>query len=288
MLLSGVDNIREVILFPTMKPEETNSDPHQVKAATGPVIASALGSGTATEEDAPERQAVTRRAEVSTSAGNGGLHPKQAIRTRRLLGAFAGLGGALMLLTLLPVMHSSIDRLGDPMGPLWFRVTGHVVTMLIGLGVLFVAGQLNRGKRRAWQFNVALFGAGVVTNILKGPHPLSVAYCAAMVAALLCYRTLFTAASDRPSLWRLVRLVPVYVGAVLGFGFVSLYLERAHLDHPLTVVGGLRTVGGGLVGMSGPYHYQRPFFADLFPVSLLTLGIAGLIGLAYLLFRPLT
>ena len=60
--------------------------------------------------------------------------------------------------------------------------------MLVGLALLFLAGQVARGKRRAWQISIGLFALGVVTNILKGPHPISAAYCAGMVIALISYR----------------------------------------------------------------------------------------------------
>jgi lysyl-tRNA synthetase class 2 len=44
----------------------------------------------------------------------------------------------------------------------------------------------------------------------------------------------------------------------------------------------------GLVGLDGAYDYRSRFFAAFFPDSLLALGIAGLVVLAVLLFRPLT
>jgi lysylphosphatidylglycerol synthetase-like protein (DUF2156 family) len=108
-----------------------------------------------------------------------------------------------------------------------------------------------------------------------------------MVGALVSNRRAFRGAADPPSLFRLVRLVPVYVVGVLLFGYVSLILERRHLDAPLTVFGGLQTIVEGLVGVHGPYVYERPFFNSFFPKALLLLGIAGVLGALYLLFRPL-
>ena len=105
--------------------------------------------------------------------------------------------------------------------------------MLVGLILLFLAGQLGRGKRRAWQINVVFFALGVVTNILKGPHPISAAYCVGMVVALVAYRRLFRGPSDPPSLLRLLRLVPLYIVAVFAFGFISLTVERNQLDVPI-------------------------------------------------------
>ena len=103
----------------------------------------------------------------------------------RILGGLAAFGGVMMLLTLIPFFHSRFQPFGKPIGPLWFRVTGHLVTMVVGLLLLFLAGQVARGKRRAWQICTAFFLLGVVTNMLKGPHPISAAYCAVLAVALL-------------------------------------------------------------------------------------------------------
>ncbi len=192
-----------------------------------------------------------------------------------------------MLLTLLPVFHSTLHTVGDPIGPVWFTVTGHLLTMLVGLGLLFLATQVARGKHTAWLISVILYGIGIVTSILKGPHPISAAYCAAMFALLLGNRRLFQARSDPPSLRRLLWLVPVYVVAVFGYGFASLIIKRDQLSPPLTFVGGLQTIAFGLVGVGGPYTYHEDFFADYFPKALLLLGVVGVVGLAFLLFRPL-
>jgi lysylphosphatidylglycerol synthetase-like protein (DUF2156 family) len=204
------------------------------------------------------------------------------------LGILAGLGGLIHLLVLIPFFHSRLQPFGNPVGPTWFRVSGHLLAVLIGLGLIFLAGQLARGKRRAWQVNVGLFALGAVTNVIKGPHPVSAVYCAAMVIALVAYRRLFRGQSDPPSLLRLFRLVPEYVAAVFVFGFISLTVERNHLDGAdLTFTGGLETIVKGVVGVGGPYTYDRRFFRDFFPDALLMLGVVGVLGIAFLLFRPL-
>ncbi|MCW2524355.1 MAG: lysS, partial [Frankiales bacterium] len=291
MLLSGADNIREVILFPTMRPEPGTAGP--------PPAHRPARLGRLETPEIPETPEILETPEIPETAANpivlGALppaaeragRPRRSRGTLRTLAGLAAVGGVIQLLTLLPVLHSRIQRFGDPIGPVWFRVTGHLLTMLVGLGLLFLAGQLARGKQRAWQVSTALFGLGLVTNILKGPHPLSAAYCAAMVAALLSYRRLFQGRSDPPSLFRLVRLAPVYLASVLAFGYVSLIVERDRLDGHLSLAGGLETIVKGLVGVGGPYGYQREFFREFFPKALLTLGVVGIAGTAFLLFRPL-
>jgi lysyl-tRNA synthetase, class II len=279
MLLAGVDNIREVILFPTMRPEDGHAAIPAPATSTG---IGRLAADTPLTVAAPKTAAIEPAAPVASM-----IRPKSGGRARRILGGFAALGGALMLLPMLPIVHSRIPHLVDPIGPVWFRVGGHLLTMLIGLGLLFLAGQLTRGKQRAWQLNVVLFGAGVITNLAKGPHPIAAVYCAAMVTALLCNQSLFVGKSDPPSLRRLTRLVPIYVGVVISFGFISLLLERDNLSQHLTFTGGLQTVGQGVIGIDGPYQYHREFFREFFPAALLTLGVVGVVGLAYLLFRPM-
>jgi lysyl-tRNA synthetase, class II len=282
MLLSGAQNIREVILFPTMRPEG-GAGP-QAPGPGGGV--KALGELRPPPAQLPVRPPAPAAPVTATRIATP-RERRSEQRLVRMLGGFASLGGLIMLLTLVPVLHSRINRLGPPIGPTWFRITGHLLTLLAGLGLLFLAGQLARGKRRAWQLAVVLFALGVVTNILKGPHPLSATYCAVMVGALLGNRRAFRGSADPPSLFRLVRLAPVYIIGVLLFGYTSLILERSHLDHPLTVLGGLQTTVEGLIGIHGPYTYERPFFNSFFPKALLLLGLAGLLGALYLLFRPL-
>ncbi len=120
----------------------------------------------------------------------------------------------------------------------------------------------------------------MVSNIVKGPHPFSTAYCVGMVVALVVNRHAFRGAADPPSLFRLIRLAPLYVGSVLLVGYASLLVERSNLDAPLTLWGGLQTIVEGLVGIHGPYTYERPFFDAAFPKALLLLGIFGALGAA--------
>jgi lysyl-tRNA synthetase, class II len=63
--------------------------------------------------------------------------------------------------------------------------------------------------------------------------------------------------------------------------------ERKHLGEQLSFLGGLETIGRGLIGIGGPITYDRRFFRDYFTATLLVLGIVGVVGLAFLLFRPI-
>jgi lysyl-tRNA synthetase class 2 len=293
MLLSGADNIREVILFPTMRPEAGTSGPtrpHSGKSGLGRLEPAAAVPAVVPAPAGPIDPApasVTTLAAVPAAVMQSAADRKAAKTNLRSLAGLAAFGGIMMLLPLVPFFHSRLRHLGDPIGPVWFRVTGHLVTMLVGLSLLFLAGQLARGKRRAWEVCTVLFALGAVTNFVKGPHPVSVVYCLGMVVALLISRKQFHGRSDPPSLLRLLWLAPAYVLMVIVVGFVSLTVERDRLGAPLTFTGGLDTISKQVVGIHGPYEYHRLFFSEFFPISMLLLGIVGVVGLAFLLFRPL-
>ncbi|GAA4172295.1 lysine--tRNA ligase [Gryllotalpicola koreensis] len=289
MLLSGAGNIREVILFPTLRPADggralgpghplglgrlADRSELAVAAPAEEPAAAPLGGGLGAAASAPQVDAPS-----SARAAPPSRRPVLVLAWLTLL------GGVIQLLPLVPVLHSRLQA--DPLGPLWFRVTGHLVSTLLGLLLILLAGQLARAKRRAWQLSLILFGMGAAVNALKGPHPVSLAYCLVMLGALLAYDSRFRGRSDPPSLLRLLRLAPLYVAAVLVFGFVTLALGRHELSTPLTFAGGLETIVRGLVGLPGPYDYARPFFDAYFRGTLLALGVAGALGAAFLLFRP--
>jgi lysylphosphatidylglycerol synthetase-like protein (DUF2156 family)/elongation factor P--beta-lysine ligase len=291
MLLASVDSIREVILFPTLRPEFTPPDggpggaPRPLLAPTpgAPAAPAAVdgaapaASVVALPDSAPSAHAIPPPA-PGTGRGRAAL---------RVLAALTGVTGLLQLLALLPVVHSRTDRRGVDLEPLWVPVAGHVVSVVVGLLLLALADQLRRRKRPAWRVAVVLFAVGAVAHLLKGPHPVALAFCVGMLVALVWFRDDFRAPADPPSLLRLVRFVPTYLAAVLAFGAATLWAERSRVSPDLSPGGVLLTVAGGLVGLDGPYTYRSPFFAAFFPTALGALGIAGVVVLGVLLFRPL-
>ena len=302
MLLAGASSIREVILFPTMRPEEgvgaratheglsSSGVPTAVglaaeaeaaaEALPGPAAAPApadvrpAAPGTVREPGAPE-EAPPRGVPVT-------VLPREIVA--RVLAWLTALGGVLFLLPLVPGVRDrlveSSDLLARPE-----RVVGHVASVLAGLALLFLTHELRHRKRRAWAAALAVFAAAAVVHLLKGPHPLLVIYAAAMVVALAWFRDAFPARSDPGSLLNVVRFVPLYGAAVTAFGVVSLLVQQDKVTPELSPGGVLETIFGGLVGLSGPYHYRGRFFDDFFPAALLALGIAGLAVLSIMVFR---
>ena len=300
MLVSGAQTIREVILFPTMRPEAgtaPRTTPAGLSSAgvpTAAAVASAPGAdgagpapgadGADADAAAPDGGSRSFRTHSPVSYGTPSPSGPPRPRAARALGWLTALGGVLYLLALLPRVHA---RLGvfDPVLGLSERVVGHVVSVLLGLGMLVVARQLAHGKRRAWQAALALFSVAGIAAVLKGPHPAVALYALAMVVALVWYRDAFPARPDPGSLRAVVAFVPGYLALVLVFGATTLLLEQEHVEQELTVGGTIEAVFAGLVGLDGPYDYTGRFFKDFFPAALLALGIAGLLILSALVFR---
>jgi lysyl-tRNA synthetase, class II len=274
MLISGAQAIREAILFPTMRPEPGTA----VRATRAGLSSSGVPTADSMRSPPEEEEAPIVRAEVPAPPVT------EETRAPRVLAWLTALGGIFCLLALLPGVH---HRLGieNLVGDLSVRVAGHIASMLVGVTLILLAPQLARGKRRAWEAAVVLFGLGAVIHLLKGPHPIMIAYTLAMLIALLATRGSFPARPDSGSLLTVVRFVPAYLAIAFGFGTVTLLFEQEHVVEELTPGGVLLAIAAGLIGLDGPYEYTGRFFEDFFPAALLALGLAGLLIFSALLFR---
>jgi lysyl-tRNA synthetase, class II len=286
MLVSGAETIREVILFPTMRPEAgtaPRTSPKGLSSGFVPTAAmmaspAALASdGSAGDGAAPAAVAPARAAPAA-----GPPRPRAA----KALAWLTALGGLFNLLALLPVAHGR-HGIADHLLDLSDRVVGHVASVVVGLALIVVARQLAHGKHRAWQAALVLFAAGALVHVLKGPHPILVLYTVGMVVALVWHRDAFPARPDPGSLLDVFRFAVGFLLLVFTFGTVTLLLEQEHVEQDLTAWGVVKAILAGLVGLDGPYTYTGRFFKDFFPDALLALGIAGLIGLSALVFRAL-
>ncbi|MBB3675182.1 amino acid--tRNA ligase-related protein [Modestobacter versicolor] len=290
MLLASVDSIREVILFPTLRPESAPSPgggqdgggqdgPPHLPAVPGPEVPGTASPGGASVVALPDSAPSAHPLPAVPRAGGHRL-------AVRVLAGLTALCGVLQLLIRLPVVHDRVGGGAPDLDPLWVPVAGAVGSVVAGALLLVVADQLARRRRRAWQAAVVLFGLAGVAHVLEGRHPVAAGACALVLAGLVRHRRAFTAPADPPSLLRALRLLPIYVGAVLLFGLTTLWAERDRVEPGLGLGGALQTVLGGLVGIDGPYSYRSGFVAAFLPGALLALGITGLVLLAVLLLRP--
>ena len=206
----------------------------------------------------------------------------------RTVGWLTAIGGVVLVVSTLPFLP---DRLGDfselLVRSFGFRVTGHVVSLITGIMLLFLAGQLGRRKHRAWQVALVLFGISLVVNLARLDRFASIAFSAGMVVLLIVTQREFQAPPDPPTLFQLFRFVPLYLLSVFAYGSVYVFLLRNRLSPQLTVGRTMDTVFSGMIGLPGAYTFQSEFFERVLRLSLLGLGIFGVVIALALLFRPI-
>jgi lysyl-tRNA synthetase len=276
MLISGAEAIRDVILFPTLRPEGSSQVPEG-----GPSAADLAAPGEADAARSPERYP---RAKPESEGDLAVAVP--LTRRPKHLHYLAWAAVLVAIFSLLPTATSIRFSLGhfsfvhsDD------RSAGLIISVAIGLGILGIARGLSRGKRRAWGIGVVLFGLAALVHLFRGPDPLAVLLSAGMMFALIWFRDDFRAHSDPGSLQQAVVFVPVYLVFVFLFTSISLFAERNHIAPDLTFWGNVETTFKGLAGFAGPYTYERKVFHDFFETGLLVLGIIGLLALLYLVLR---
>lgn len=208
-------------------------------------------------------------------------------RRARLIGFLTALGGVIVLLSTLPGVGGRVGGMVEIVTPFGVRVTSHVIAVGVGVGLLYLAGQLARRRRLAWVCAVALFSASFVVDLLRDRSFISAVYSFFMVLLLLMSREKFRAPGDPPTFWELLRFVPRYIVIVLLYGYAALFLERDSLSPAPTFWMNAQTIIYGLLGFDGPYTYEQSFFGWAFPASLLLFGVGGLLAVIMLVFRPI-
>ena len=274
MLIAGQEAIREVILFPTLRPEGAGQSED-------------LGAvGTEHAPSAAEVAAAARRAISSASPADAAPAVTAPTRRPRSLRPLAWASVIAALFSLLPTVTGarfSIARFGFV--DVDVRSVGLIASVVIGILLIAIARGLARGKRRAWALSMVLFAAAAVVHLLRGPDPLAVLLSVAMLIALIWFRHDFRAQSDRGSLAQAIAFVPLYLLGVLVITAIAMFAERHHIHPGLTVGGVIRTTYGGMIGLSGPYTFEHRVFREFIEVGLPVLGIAGLLMFLYLVFR---
>jgi lysyl-tRNA synthetase, class II len=290
MLISGAEAIRDVILFPTLRPE-ADDDPTQASATASdgaPSAADFAASENPGSAGADGRVDVGTPSEITQPARaiSEGVPAATPWLRPRTLRPLAWLSVIVAIFSLLPTATSirfNLGHLGFVHGG--GRSAGLIASVAIGLGILAVARGLARGKRRAWAIAVILFAAAAVVHLIHGPDPISVLLSVAMLLALVWFRRDFRAQGDPGSLLQAALFVPAYLAFVFVFTTITLFAERDHIPQPLTFWGDVETAYKGLIGLDGPYAYNRQVFADFFEITLIMLGVIGLLTFLFLLLR---
>ena len=301
MLIAGAPTIREVILFPTMRPEG-GAGPITARRGATAAVPTAQSLAEQARDEGPAAnglRAVVPNEDglsLATAAPAAGpaVHPTPGPGVvlptgpaAKVLAWLTAIVGVLYLLPAVPDVHRRLGLADGYLLPVDGRVAVHVLSVVVGMAMIVVAPALSHRKQRAWAVAVGLFAIAAAAAILKGPHPIAGLLAVGMLVALVACRDAFGARSDPGSFLAIVRFVPLYLIGVLLFGVLSLVLQQDRISPDLTVGGVLETVFGGLVGLSGPYTFQGRFLSEFYPAALLTLGILGVLTVSLLAYRAI-
>ena len=144
----------------------------------------------------------------------------------RLIAALTAVGGVLILLTTIPRLEVWLGRFSAVVTPFGIREASYVASVVIGVGLLTLAGQLDRRKHLAWLVTIVLFALSVWFNLSRGHHPASSGYSLLMVGLLWFTRDEFRAPGDPPTLLEFLRWTTIWFSAVLVYGMAALYFEQ--------------------------------------------------------------
>lgn len=263
MLLSGATSIRDVILFPTQRPERVAGDARSQSASS-----------------------ILPTTPLPTTVRPGA--PVAVVRLSGLVRVVASLTtvvGVLTMLSALPALAVRVVPIDELVSPLPQALDERVIAIGLGLCMVLLSGQLLRGKQRAWKIAVGLFALSAVISLVRGGELVALTASLSMLIVLGLTRKEFTGLRDPPSITRVLFAAPRYLFFVYTYGFLALWSQRNHLHPPFGWVRSAEAITLGLLGLSGPYRYAGRF-ASWFPLSLQVLGAIGLLLLLWLLLRP--
>jgi lysyl-tRNA synthetase class 2 len=197
---------------------------------------------------------------------------------------FAGLAGTVF--AVLPPRHHRFSLLADMM-PTAGMLTARAATAVVGVLLIYLGAGLRRGKRRAWQLALALSLISVALHLLKGG--LAPTVFAGVITALLVFkRDQFTADTDPGNRWRAARACAVFLGAGFVLGFAEIAVRVNRLDGRPGVLHWAEHAALGLIGVSGPVHFQHPMGGLTVTLTTGAFGLLAFASAGLLLLRPST
>ena len=213
-------------------------------------------------------------------------HVRPSGRVARFFGVLVALAGVLNLVSaLLPPLRNRVAPVSSFVGMGDVRLAA-VLAVQAGLLLLFVARQLARGKRRAWQFAIVLLLASSVFHIFKGLDVEEAALTFGLAVTLFVYRDRFRSPSDAPSWKRIFRVIPLLAIAPFVYGIAGLLIRSSAITGGFNLEDAIVEVANRLVWLTGPVHYETRYFGHWFPVSISVMGLLLLGYAVFLAFRP--
>ena len=160
----------------------------------------------------------------------------------------------------------------------------HALALPAGAALLVIARQLTQRRRRAWTLAVVVLVVAGVLNLLKGLDLAEALVCWGAAATLVAGRASFCVGPQAGAL-AAARQALLAGAASLGVAFATLF-AATHWAHPATTPGrALGELVARAAWVDGPLHYRDPF--EWVPTGIDAILAFGLLGIAYIVFRPL-
>jgi lysylphosphatidylglycerol synthetase-like protein (DUF2156 family) len=173
-----------------------------------------------------------------------------------LLAAGAAFVGAIGIFSALTPEMAERFRVVRGVLPPGVPGAARVLSLAIGLGLVWLSRSLARRKRRAWQLALALLVGSTAAHLAKGLDVEEASFGVALLVALVVWRGEFVAKGDPARRWPAVRMAAL--GALLG---ALLWLRSIdHLNFSLRVEDALIVVLG-VVAIRGLYLWFAPIVA---------------------------
>jgi lysyl-tRNA synthetase class 2 len=195
-------------------------------------------------------------------------------------------GAASAVFSVLPPRHHRFALLAD-MVPTAGLLTARVAAAVIGVLLVYLGSGLRRGKRRAWQLALVLSLIGVALHLVKGGL-VPMIFAGAIVALLVAKRDEFTADGDPRNRWRAARACATFLTAGLGLGLAEIAVRVNRLDGHPGVLSWAGHAALGLIGVTGPVHFQSPLGALTVSITTGAFGLLAFASGGLLLLRPST
>ncbi|BCJ53484.1 membrane protein [Actinoplanes sp. NBRC 14428] len=186
--------------------------------------------------------------------------------------------------SVLPSWHHRMAALAHLM-PTAGMVTARAATGVVGLLLVYLGAGLRRGKRRAWQLTTVLCALSVVLHLARAtPGPALIA--AVLLGVLLVERDRFCARGDQRNRWQALGVCAGFLGAGFVLGFVEVALRARELTDPAGPMRWAEHVALGMIGISGPLHFERAVTTTTVDLTTGAFGLLAFVAGAVVLLRP--
>ncbi|BEL04084.1 phosphatidylglycerol lysyltransferase domain-containing protein [Actinoplanes sichuanensis] len=206
--------------------------------------------------------------------------------SRAAVARLVQLNGVFNVVTaVLPAHHGRMAALAAFV-PAAGILTARAATAAAGALLVYLGAGLRRGRLRAWQLAVVVAATAIGLHLVKGLDLVAAAVSGALLALLVAVRQEFNALPGPRSRWRAATALIGFAGAGFLLGLFEIAVRADHLIGTPGVRAWAEHAALGLIGVTGPVEFARPWAADTVSYTTGTFGLLAVLAAAVLYLRP--